>query len=251
LFDPPPIVLDTAGVKPAVDYRSLGRVLAAVVDKNGLARPEDLKAHAAELKEQLRLLAVTGPTATPKLIPTPDDALTYWYNAHAAWSLELLLRNGCPKEIAPWKLLHRPFPLDGRIMTLAAIEDLLTGDEDFRTAVAVPGAVLPQAALPTQPIGPKDIRRQIAERFNDFLGDEKRLVIDVAAQEVQVPASLWQSQQRLRQAHDARYHLTGTRLPTALLPYATGRAYRRLQDALGYAVIGAYPSMLVAVPEKD
>lgn len=248
---PPPVVLDTAGVKPAVDYRPLGRVLAAVVDKNGLARPDDLKAHAAELTEQLKLLAVTGPTATPRLLPTAEDALAYWYNAHAAWSLELWLLSDCPKEISPAALLGRQFPLDGRTMTLGQIESLLAADEDFRTTVAVPGVTLQHAALPTQPIGPKDIRPRIAERFNDFLGDPTRFVIDVADQEVQVPGSLWQFQQRLRQAHDRRYHLTGSKLITALLPYLRGPAQRRCQDALGYRAAEARPSMLVALPEKD
>jgi hypothetical protein len=246
---PPPVLLDTAGVKPGVDYQPLGRVLAAVVGHNGLARPDDLKRHADDLKEQLKLLAVTGPTATPTLLPTSDGALAYWYNAHAAWSLELLLLADCPKEIAPAAILRRPFPLDGRTMTLEAIEAILAGDADFRTVVAVPGATLQDAALPTQPIGPTDIRRQIAERFDAFLGDSKRFVIDVAEQEVQVPAALWQFQQGLRNAHDARYHLTGTTLATALLPYATGPAQRRLQDALGYRAVVARPSMLVAVPE--
>jgi hypothetical protein len=105
--------------------------------------------------------------------------------------------------------------------------------------------------LPTQPITPTDIRHQIAERFDAFMGDSTRFVIDVAEQEVQVPASLWQFQQKLRDAHNARYHLRDTTLATALLPYATGRAQRRLQDALGYRAAEAHPSMLVAVPEKD
>jgi hypothetical protein len=247
----PPIALDTAGVTPAVDYSRLGRVLRAVVGDNGLARPDALKDHAGELQEQLKLLAVTGPTATPKLLPTHEDALAYWYNAHAAWSLELLLRSGCAKEISPAALLRRQFPLDGRTMTLEAIESLLAADEDFRTAVAVPGATLQDAALPTQPIAPKDIRRQIAERFSDFLADHERFVIDMDEREIRVPQVLWQFQQRLRQAHDERYHLTGTTLVTALLPYATGRAQLRLQDALGLPTVEARPSMRVAMPKQD
>jgi hypothetical protein len=248
---PPPVVLDTAGVKPAVDYSGLGRVLAAVVTKDGLAKPDALKKHAADLEEQLKLLAVTGPAATPNLLPTGDDALAYWYNAHAAWSLELLLRSGCPKQIATPALLRRRFHLDGRTMTLEAIESLLAADEDFRTAVAVPGATLQDAALPTQPIAAKDIRRQIAERFNDFLGDHERFVIDVDERVIRVPQALWQFEQRLRQAHDQRYRLTGTTLVTALLPYATGRSQVRLQNALGLPSVEARPPMRVAVPDKD
>jgi len=239
---PAPISLDTRGVEPAVSYDGLARVLASAVDAKGLIDPDALKGAAAALEGQLKLLAVTGPTATAEEFPTPGHVLAYWYNARAAWSMRLLLGQGCPKEISRRVLEETPLPLDGREMTLGEVDAILAADADFRVAVAAPGVTMERARLPREPFAPGGIRQRIAERFSAFLDDESRFVIDVRRQRILVPPVLWQFRRRLIDAHRTRCGAEGATLATALLAYLRGSPHRRLQDAIGYRLAEARSS---------
>lgn len=248
---PPPVVLDTRGVQPAANYGHLAQVLAAAVKKNGLVDPDGLRHTAAALDAQLKLLAVTGPTATPGLFATQEDALAYWYNARAAWSMKLLLLEGCPRQLEPSRHQQRRFPLDGRAMSLAGIDEVLRRDGDFRTVVSAPGATIERARLPEKPFEPQAIRQRIAERFAELIDDDIRFVIDIRGQRIWVPAVLWQFREPLIRAHNARYATEGATLTTALLAYLSGSPHRRLQDAIGYRLVEARSGMLNASVEED
>jgi hypothetical protein len=245
----PPVELDTRGVVPAAGCEELAGVLAAAVTRSGRLNLAALKRQSAALDRQLRRMAVTGPTASPALLPTPEHAIAYWYNARAAWSMKLLLVEGCPKEVRRDSLLGRQFPLDGRPMCLAGIDEVLAKDKDFRTAVAVPGATTEDARLPRKPFVAEGIRRQIAERFAAFIDDKTRFVIDVREQQVLVPPALWRFRDRLTRAYDTRYGTEGATLITALLAYLTGSPLRRLQDAIGYQAVEADSPYLVVATE--
>jgi len=236
----PPITLETAGVEPIVRYNKLATVLAETVSgRGGRIDVDVLRRNVAALDAQVRTLAVTGPTATPKQFPTREHVLAYWYNARAAWSLKLLLACDCPSEVRRQEFEDRQFPLDGRVMTLRQLDAILAGENDFRVAVASPGITTHHASLPRKPFAPEGLRQQIAKRFAAFLDDETRFVIDVRKRRIVVPPVLWQFRDRLLAAHRQRYGVESATLTTTLLAYVTGSPHRRLQDAIGYRTIQA------------
>lgn len=247
----PPIVLDTGGITPAVNYQPLAEVLADCVLRNGLADRDHLPRCADTLDRQLAILAVTGPTATPKLFPRRQDALAYWYNAHAAWSMKLLLARRCPRLIGAAAMLDRQFPLDGRTMTLRDIGRVLAAEEDFRIAAAVPGATTNFARLPKAPVEPDCFGEVVERRFAEFLDDHLRVYIDVTRHRVLIPPVLWQFRDRLTGQYDRKYRTQGATLVTALLACTTGSAHRRLQEALGYREVEAVCNELLAAEHKD
>jgi hypothetical protein len=223
-----PLHLDTRGVAPALDYRPLATVLGECVLPNGLADRERLPRWAEALDHQLAILAVTGPTATPELFPDRDHARAYWYNAHAAWSMKLLLAGGCPRLIKAPAMLDRPFPLDGRTMTLREVRDVLAAEDDFRIAAAVPGATTCDAPLPDEPIEADRFKQTAARRFDELLADDIRMYIDVRRRRVLIPPMLWRFRDRLIAEHNRRNQTTGATLITVLASITTGRVHRRM-----------------------
>ena len=231
----PPVQLDTAGVRPSADTSLLAVVLKEALDAHGRVRPRRLKAQADRLRAQLALLAVTGPTATPRLVPAGDAALAYWYNARAAWSLALLLACDCPAKLSERHIAHVPLRLDGRDMSLADIDAALAADGDFRVPAAAPGVTLDRAVLPDSPFAAGDVRRRVAERFCGLIDDEDRFVVRRFWRQVLVPPVLYDRRQRIIDACNRANRTEGATLITALLAHVDGSAYRRLQDAIGYA----------------
>jgi len=236
---PGPVELDTAGVTPRADYADLAVVLEKAFERDGTLIPDAKAIHVERLDAQLRLLAVTGPTATPDLLPTPEARTAYWYNARAAWALKLLALAGFPERIGTEAFSARPVPLDGRTMTLDEVDRLLAADPDWRTVVAAPCALRLRARMPARPFSAEDIRGRIAERFEDFIDDEEHFVIDVERRRVRIPPVIWQFRDRLIGEYHRRYGTQGATLTTALLPHVSGSAHRRLQDAVGYGCVEA------------
>ena len=68
----------------------------------------------------LAALAHHGPGSTPELFPSDAHVLAYLINAHAAWTIAL---GEAPKlrELSVGTLREVPFPLDGRVSTLATL----------------------------------------------------------------------------------------------------------------------------------
>lgn len=247
----PPVVLDTRGVVPAVRYDDLAAVLARAVGKDGLAEGEALDALAARLDAQVKLLAVAGPTATPDLLGGGEARIAYWLNAHTAWSMKLLLIERCPRQVRQAAFHSRPFPLDGRTMTLGGIVAALSKDADFRTAATCPGVTLLDARLPREPFAPETLRKRIADRFAEMIDDPLRFVVNIRRKRVEVPPALWAMRGRAIREHNARYGTRDSTLLTALLPYVTGSPHRRLQDAIGYECVPARSPALTTQQRED
>ena len=245
-----PIVLQPVAVQRTVDYGNLAQVLQKAVNSDGRLLPEATARQADKLDRQLCRLAVLGPTSTPELFPEPEDAIAYWYNARAAWAMKLAILNDFPEKLSP-RQQARMFPLDSRRMTIAGIDAKLAADEDWRTEVVAPGICLSCARLPACPFSGQDIRRRIAERFNRFVDDSERFVIDIRHRRILLPPALWKRRLELVAKHNAAYGTTGAKLPTVLLPYVSGSAHRRLQDAIGYKVAPAGTNFKLFLAEDD
>jgi hypothetical protein len=243
----PPIAVDTTGVAPSASTDDLAHVLDKAVDARGLVCPRALRSCRERLHRQLAVFAVTGPTATPRLVSAGDAAVAYWHNARAAWSLALLLDSNCPGEFPESRFLRTLLRLDGRTMTLEAIDSVLAGDGDFRAAAAAPGVTYNRAALPRRPLTAREVRFEIRDRFVRLLADEDRFVIDVENQQVRVPAVLYRHREGIQASYNREHRTAGATLITALLPYATGSAQRRLQLAIGYRVVQREPVARAAV----
>ena len=97
----------------------------------------------------------------------------------------------------------------------------------------------------------KDIRARIPERFNDFVGDQRRFVIDIENKRVLVPMVIWNIRDKLISLYDTTYGARGANLLTALLPFLHGMPDRRLRDATGYAIEPRQPSGLIARMKHD
>jgi len=246
-----PVTLDVQGVKPAVDYGDLAAVLAECVRSGGRVEPVALKRVVDRLDAQVKRLAVTGPTATPKLFAARDDRLAYWYNARAAWALALALRNQCPETLCPGALETCGFPLDGRETTLRDIDRVLGADADWRVVVAAPGIRANRARLPTRPFAGADVRERIAARLSEFVDDADRFEIDQEHKVVRVPPILCPVRRRLVDECNRRQGVSSATLISALLEYVTGSAHRRLQDAIGLECAPAADTDKVVFPRPS
>ena len=234
---PEPVTLDTTAVAPRVDFSDLAAVLKEVVNKKGCIETDDFEPVCDRLIGQLKLLAVTGPAGTPGLFPTTDDRLSYWCNARAAWAIELAMRQHKSKRIMPDELAKTTFPLDGRRMTLAEIDAKLQAGGGYHAVIAAPGCDLRRAALPEKPFEPKTIQQEIKTRFNTFVDDPERFVIDVGAMEVRFPPVFWKYRKEIITDYARDGGAPQATLTTELLQQLSGSSLRRLQDAVGYKCV--------------
>ena len=230
-----PIVLKTAGVAADANCSDLAAVLAGALDENGFVLPSDLKKLSVRLDAQLRRMAIAGPAATPELFPTPDHRLAYWYNARATWGLKLVLLAGGPARLSRRRLETRRFPLDGRTMTLDEIDSILAADADWRVVVSAPSVRKHRARLPLKPFAAADLRQRIHTRFNEYVDDEERFVIDIERRRVRIHPVLYRMRERLVESYNRTYATEDATLTTVLIGCVSGSARRRLQDAVGYA----------------
>ena len=241
------LLLDTAGIEPEVDYANLDQVLERSLSKDRRIRPSRLGEVAKELTAQLQLLAVTGPTVTPQLFANDLEQLTYWYNARAAWSIKLIEAAGFPKKLPRGGIAGRKFSLDGRLMTLSQIDEEIEALAGWKGVVAAPSAMMDRASLPEKAFTADQVRGMIDKRLNRFVDDGGRVVVDIPAMEVLIPPVLWQYRMKLTGKHNSDYRTEGANLLTALGPYVTGSARRKLQNAIGYEIVPAPPSRIPAV----
>jgi hypothetical protein len=248
----PRVELDTAGVEARIDYTELAVVLKRSfvtdwqVQAERLVDPVKLGRVKAELDSTVSRLAVAGPTATPELLETRESRLAYWYNARTAWAMKLAMLSGFPERLRRAALEERAFPLDGRTMTLAAVDGILAAEEDWRAVAAAPSVRLDRARLPARPFSAADVRERVVSRFTDFVADEDRFEIDVAARAVRFPPVVWEMRQRIIEAHRRAYGAAGASLTSALLPYVSLPAALRLQNAIGYRCVPAAPRRAIA-----
>jgi len=234
-----PVVLEAGPAGPFDDYAALGNFLHWGFDREGDLIRSLARKNLHYLDEQLRILAVCGPTATPERFADEDARLAYWYNARAAWALKLAALADFPEELSDAALNHRPFPLDGQTMTLARIDQRLAENPDRRTVMAAPGINIHRARLPAEPFRAATMHQQIRRRFMEFIADENRFEIDVRHRRVRFPRVIWQYRDDFVRFYERRYGAKGVTLTTALLPLVSGSAQRRLQNAVGFACVEA------------
>jgi hypothetical protein len=150
--------------------------------------------------------------------------------------MRLAFEANCPQDsLAPARLEERPFPLDGRPMSLNAIDEAILRDHGWQAAVAAPCIRLHRARLPASPFSPQDVEAVVPRRLLEYLSDRDRFVIDVGRRTIFFPPVLWSVRGRLISEHERAYGTQGATLNTALLPFVRGLAALRLQDATGYA----------------
>lgn len=246
-----PVVLSADSVEPAADYSNLSAFLAKAVDKRGWLRQEEFSKHADRLDDQLHILAVTGPTASPGLLPSREDRLAYWFNARTAWSVKLAMLADLPERLTRDWLDDRAFPLDGRRMTLVDVDAAILAEGGWRALVAAPGVEFQRAPIPRWVFTADSVESQIDEQFHRLIDDKERFIIDVSSRRIRVPPVLWQFRHQLISRHNAANAMRSTSLRTALLPLTHGSAHRRLQDAVGYACQGAATERRPAVIRPD
>ena len=249
----PPVEILPVGVKPSADVADLAAVLAAVRTADARFDPCRLKECAPRLDAQLARMVVSGPTVTPHLYPTYGARWAYWYNARAAWSLKLALLAGCPARVDALRLRRRRFPLDGREMSLEAVDRMLLADaartRDVRLAACVPGVTYAYAPLPQRPFTAQDFSRGLDGPFNELLLDGRRTLLDVKARRLRLPEMLWRSREVVLAAYAARYGPATATVITALRAGANPAARRRLADALGYRA-DAHRTETLAIPVR-
>lgn len=229
-----PVVITAVDVDPRVDYSDLHTVLSRAVDGRGFLQSYEVDGVVDRLDAQLALFAVTGPSITPGLYPTAEDRLAYWFNARSAWAIKLAELIGCMEWASADLLEHRSFQLDGRMMTLAGIDEILSRDEDWRTVAAAPCVRLRRGGLTQSPFEPRTIRMEIRRRFIGYVSNRDRFVIDGERREVRYHPVIWQFRDVLIERYERTYGASDVNLNTAILPYLEGAALRRMQSAIGY-----------------
>ena len=246
------VSLDTAGVKPKVDFTPLARTLKILVESDGTIRAEKWPEVAGTLQEQLKLLALTGPGATGELFESKDQALAWWFNARAAWSIYLAMRSGDSETRKSCDWTATAFPLDGAQMTLADIDTAIEKLGGAAAVMAAPCADLRRAKLPAAPFESKTLRENLATRFEDFVDASDRVVIDVAAKEIRFPPVIWRYRKIIMDDYRDKNGAAGAKLSSALLGRLTGSPRRRFQEAIGYACVldPRGPTASIRVEEK-
>lgn len=241
-----PLRIDAPAGAGPVDFADLATVLAAVREGDAV-EPTALAVQLPRLERQLAALARPWPAAASE--PGSDARLAWLYNARTAWSLRLIARElrpteqrertyALPETIAAERLWRSPFELDGRTTTLAAIDEELASWDDFRVAAAAPGATDWEGPLPAEPFAPPTVRAQIAPRFEAYVRDPRRIVVDVEGRRLRLPPALRSLAPRVLAEYERRYGAAGVSLATALTPHLDVRGRDRMEDALGYPPAG-------------
>jgi len=252
--DPVPVRLDHAGVQPTSDVSDLAAVLSEAVTEDGRVKPADVQRLSDRLDSQLRRFALAGPTATPNLYPTDSSRWAYWYNARAAWSIKLAALSGFHVSPRPQALRARPFQLDGRTMWLEQIDQILFAESkrtgDFRLASCAPGVCASYAPLPSKPYSAADFEGRLDEALDSLVLDERRFVLSVEDRQVRVPQMLWACNELIIQQYQQKYGPRSVSLITAIRPHLGRAARRRLDEALGYAVVAPERQCQVLIPKR-
>lgn len=233
--------LDLSTARRSADVSDLAAVLSEAIDAQGRLAPAGLARAGKRLDAQLRKMALAGPTATPDLYPTDASRRAYWYNARAAWSMKLADLAGCRGQSCPPNARRRPFPLDGRTMTLDEIDSVLLADArrsgDFRLAACAPGVWADYAPMPRKPFSADDFPGRLTEMLNRLVTDEKRFVIDVEGKRVCVTPLLWDCRDMVISFYHRRCGRCKVDLITAMRLHLKAGAEWRLRNALGYTAV--------------
>ena len=230
----------------AITFDDLAIVLGRTVNADGAVEPTALAVNLPRLEHQLTLLGQPWPAELRA--GQFDQRLAWLYNTRTAWSLRIVAREltrdpkrpdrfVLPPTIGEDRLTESGFVLDGHPASLAWIDGQLAAWDDFRVAASAPGATDLDGRLPREPFSAGDVRAAIPRRFNEYVLDDRRIVIDHQARQLQAPPALWQFAPRLTADYDRRYRTAGATLATALKAYLDPPGRGRLDDALGYPAV--------------
>jgi hypothetical protein len=249
-----PVSLDLSGARASADVSDLAAVLAEAVTSDGRIQPGASRRLDCRLDSQLQKMALAGPTATPNLYPTDSARWAYWYNARAAWSAKLTALAGFPERVRPSAMVRRPFPLDGRTMSLEQIDAALLAESrrvgDFRLAACAPGVRADYAPLPNTPYSGADFRTRLAETLDALVLDQRRFLLNVQKRQVEVPSMLWACRDMVTAQYAREFGPCGASLVTALRPHLSLAARRRLDVALGYNVVPRERQGELTIPKR-
>ncbi len=242
----------------AIDFADLAIVLAAAVDADGRVDATALTVHLPRLERQLSQLS--GPWPNSAGSATDATRLAWLYNARMAWSLRIVAtgvqrasgrgdRFVLPATIEQHRLRQTPFVLDGRTHTLAEIDRRLGQYDDYRIPAAAPGAADVDGPMAQAPFAAETVIASLPERFDRYVRDENRLVIDHDAKRLAVPPALWRLAPGIRDEYNRRFGTAEASLATALAAAVGPRARDRLAEAQGYEVSPRTdPAGIVATP---
>jgi hypothetical protein len=134
-------------------------------------------------------LAHHGPVSTPELFPSDADVLAYLVNAHAAWTIALGEARKL-RKLGVGALREVPFPLDGRMSTLATLagEVARYAPREPRLALFLNPSLQGGPPLPVSALEGHSLDWQLAShaelcgRSPDFWNlDRERRVVSVSA----------------------------------------------------------------------
>ena len=230
------VTIEHGNVKPDIDFQHLSRVLDTAVS-DGLV---DMKAYrvyeiADILHKQLCVLSISGPESSPELFGKKEDHLAYWLNARTAWTFRFMVMASESKDQGRDVTQPGNFPVDGRRMTLDAIDSEILKLGGYRFLVAAPGLPPDRAPLPGNIFTPDGVVAECIKSLNRFIDDDDRIVINVVNRSILFPPVIWQYRDELAQAYRETFGCKNSvNLSTSLLPLTSGSAKRRLQDAVGF-----------------
>jgi hypothetical protein len=251
---PQPVAMNLGGVTPSAQVDDLAAVLDKCVTDDGRLDGPALAGVHARLAMQVAKFAVTGPTATPELFPTDASRWAYWHNARIAWSIMLADLARLPERVGPEAMADRPFPLDGRTMTLRDIDAILLAEArrtgKFTLAACAAGVSVNDAPLPRQPYSQADIVARLDAELDRLVRSPARFVVDINAKQVQVPPMLWECRELVLAQYGRATGATGATLLTALRPLVGFEARLALDGGMGYEIVGqAYrPELALTKP---
>lgn len=210
---------------------------------NGAVDYSTLSKTRQPLDRYYALLSVTGPTQTADQFPSPAHRTAYWVNAYNALVLTAVLQRYPIETLYDYSLPRLEsdytFRVDGRLLTLAQIENLIlqASDGDVRALFATSRASLGTPRLSGEPIRPTMLERQLTEAAADALNNPKLLRIDHAGRSVLVWQLVLGRQEDFLHYWRTRRRAQGSQLLSVLLDLASAERRRALQGAVGYSIL--------------
>jgi hypothetical protein len=211
--------------------------------RHGLVDYDSLRNNHDALSRYCATISVLGPNKNPDQFPGGSQSTAYYINSYNALVLRAVLSR--PPETTtmydyamPELEFEYQFPLDGQLVTLARIEDMIlkSSGGDVRALLATSRAAMGTPRLMNEPIRPETLDRQLAEAAAQALDLPEICRVDHSARTIQV----WQLILR-RQPEFLAYWKAQRRVGTAflyqvLLDLASPTKRRALQSAVGYAM---------------
>lgn len=208
----------------------------------GLVDYDTLRARPESLLRYTALLSLTGPRSTPDQFADRSHAIAYYVNAYNALVMTAVLSQ--PASTPTMYDLSLPrleedykFVLDGAAITLAGIQRrmLEVSDGDVRTILATSRAAMGTPRLPSEPIRPETLDRQLNAASADALDLPEILRIDHSTRSILVWQEVLRNQEAFVDYWKKQKRVRTFYLWNVLREMASPQQQRALQSAVGYA----------------